>query len=67
MKQEPKNIMRLSAEERCLQEREMLKANDPFDKSAGWKLSPKMVEAFIMGSDQAFKTKDGKQIKIIPK
>jgi MoxR-like ATPase len=67
MNQKQENIMRLSAEERCAQELETLQANDPFDKPPGWILSPKMVETFIIGSDQAFKTRDGDKMKIIPK
>lgn len=67
MKQDQEKLMRLSAEERCLQELETLQTNDPYDKPTGWILSPKMVETFIMGSDKPFKNEDGKEISIIPK
>ncbi len=67
MEQKQEKIMRLSAEERCAQELEALRANDPYDKPAGWLLSPKMAEVFIMGLDKPFKNEDGKEITIIPK
>jgi MoxR-like ATPase len=67
MKQAQGNLIRLSAEERSVQELEALQANDPYAKPVGWLLSPKMVETFIMGSDQALKTKKGEKILIIPK
>lgn len=67
MNQDPNDFIRFSAEDRCLQELETLKACDPFDKPAGWQLSPKMVETFIMGSDKPLKTQDDGQFSIIPK
>jgi MoxR-like ATPase len=67
MKQVQGNLIRLSAEERSVQELEALQANDPYDRPTGWRLSPKMVETFIMGSDQAFKAQNGEKLTIIPK
>lgn len=73
MAKRDQKIIRLSAEDRCAQELEALKAIDTFDKPTGWMLSPKMVETFIMGSDgggskdRSYNTKDGKPLQIIPK
>lgn len=67
MNQDHAQIMRLAAEERCAQELETLQAHDPFDKPVGWRLSPKMVETFLMGSEQTFPTQTGANIHISPK
>lgn len=67
MEQIAEDGIRLFAEDRSLQELEVLKTHDPFEKPSGWQLSPKMVETFIMGSEKPFATEDGKKIPIIPK
>jgi MoxR-like ATPase len=67
MKQNPDTIIRLSAEKRCVQELEVLQVHDSFEKPAGWQLSPKMVEIFIMGSEKPFSTNNGERISILPK
>lgn len=59
--------IRLPAEERCQKELDTLGANDTFEKPAGWTLSPKMVELFIMGSSKSLQAPDGTAITIQPK
>jgi MoxR-like ATPase len=59
--------IRYPAEIRCQDELEALKLADPYEKPPGWQLSPRMVELFILGSDQEFKTPDGRSIRIRPK
>lgn len=63
----PAHIIRLSVEDRCAEELDLLRSQDTFEKPTGWQLSPKMVEIFIMGSNKAIKTPDGKSMTILPK
>ncbi|SFI90273.1 ATP-binding protein [Thermoflavimicrobium dichotomicum] len=59
--------IRYPAEIRCQKELEALKLADTYPKPQGWLLSPRMVELFILGSDQEFMTEDGEKIRIRPK
>lgn len=45
-------IIRQPAEVRCAQELAVLKEHDRWNRPPGWELSPRMVEAFIMGSKE---------------
>lgn len=55
-----KKALRLPAERRCAAELAALKANDDGPLPAGWCLSPRAVETFILGSgDQALDGPDG--------
>jgi MoxR-like ATPase len=45
--------IRQVAEIRCADELAALRAADTWSRPPGWQLSPRMVEAFIMGSDRA--------------
>jgi hypothetical protein len=65
-----KKIIREPTEIRNRDEIEALKQNDTYDKPENWFLSPRMVETFILGSDEAieYKVKDKKKkIKITRK
>jgi MoxR-like ATPase len=59
--------MRLAAEQRCAAELAALEANDTFDKPVGWRLSPRMVETFIMGSRQPLPVKGGELAPVTAK
>ncbi len=62
-----KKIIREPAEIRNREEIEALKQNDTYEKPDNWYLSPRMVETFILGSDETYeyKVKDKtKKIKI---
>ncbi len=52
MKQSHKEIQRLPAEGYYAEELAHLRANDPWPKPPGWLLSPKGVEAFVLGDDK---------------
>jgi len=43
------NIIRLPAEQKCAEELARLEAQDHLARPPGWRLSPRMVETFIMG------------------
>ena len=62
-----KKIIREPPEIRNKEEIEALKQNDTYDKPENWFLSPRMVETFILGSDEPFeyKVKDKKKKIII--
>jgi MoxR-like ATPase len=60
-------IIRQPAEVRCADELAALQANDRWPKPPGWALSPRMVEAFVMGSREALPGPDGRQVEITPK
>jgi len=65
-----KKIIREPTEIRNSAELEALKQNDTYDKPENWFLSPRMVETFILGSDETleYKVKDKKKkIKITRK
>lgn len=60
--------MRLPAEERHSLELAALRHNDPHPRPAGWLLSPRRVEIFMLGSGkEAFATPDGQRLAIHPK
>ncbi len=44
-----------------------LRANDRWPRPAGWQLSPRMVEAFILGSPEPLPSPEGRLIPITPK
>lgn len=67
MTQAAEGLIRLSAEERCARELAFLETVDAFEKPQGWRLSPKMVELFIMGSDESLTGPSGQSLKILPK
>ena len=60
-------IIRQPAEVRCADELAALRANDRWPKPPGWALSPRMVEAFVMGSREALAGPDGRPVEITPK
>jgi len=65
-----KRIIREPPEIRNKEEIEALKQNDTYEKPDNWYLSPRMVETFILGSDETFEYKDKdkkKKIKISQK
>lgn len=63
----PEHRIRLAAEERCQQELDALRRVDTFEKPAGWALSPRMVERFLMGAPEPLATAEGGQVRIRPK
>jgi len=48
---DPKDILRQPPEIRFAEELAALEAADPFDRPPGWRLSPRAVRAFIIGTD----------------
>ena len=60
-------IIRKAAEETCEEELSALSAADKHDKPQGWHLSPKMVETFILGSQDRFQSPAGREVSIVPK
>lgn len=58
--------IRLAAEHRYRDELEALAAVDTYPKPMGWKLSPRMVEVYILGSQEKVKGPKG-PIHILPK
>lgn len=55
------DAIRLPVEQRCADELEALRQNDRDPKPPGWALSPRAVERFVLGSDEAlsFEAPDG--------
>ena len=43
------DIIRLPVEQKCAAELTRLEAQDDFPRPPGWRLSPRMVETFLMG------------------
>lgn len=64
---ETADLIRLPAEERCAAELAALRAQDRWPRPAGWALSPRMVETFIMGAAAALPGPDGAPTPITPK
>ena len=61
------DTIRQPAEVRCAEELAALRANDRWPKPEGWQLSPRLVEAFIVGSREPLSGPDGRQLTISPK
>ena len=59
--------IRLPAEERNRAELEALREADTLPRPPGWRLSPRMVETFVLGSREEFRTPAGATIRITPK
>lgn len=59
--------IRQPAEVRWQAELAALQAHDPHPRPAGWQLSPRMVETFIMGSAAPLPGPDGAAVAISPK
>ena len=59
-------MIRLPAEQKFEQELAALRRADKHPRPHGWKLSPKMVETFILGSSESFPGPQG-PVTIIPK
>lgn len=62
-----RETIRQAAEVRCAAELAALAANDRFPRPPAWHLSPKMVETFLLGSDQPLTGPDGQPVTITPK
>jgi MoxR-like ATPase len=63
----PGEAIRLAAEERNRDELEALRLADRHPRPPGWLLSPRMVEVFVLGSREEYRTADGGRIRISPK
>jgi MoxR-like ATPase len=59
--------IRLPAEQRCAAELAALEAADRWPAPPGWRLSPRLVETFIMGADEPLPGPDGRPVEITPK
>ena len=59
--------IRQPAETRCAAELAALRAHDRAPRPAGWQLSPRMVETFILGSRDPVAGPDGQRVAITPK
>ena len=62
-----REVTRHPVEVRCADELAALRASDRFPKPPGWRLSPRAVETFILGSDQPVPGADGRPVAIKPK
>lgn len=60
-------LLRLAAEQRHQRELEALQRADRHPRPPGWNLSPRMVETFILGSNEEYQAADGSRVKITPK
>src|SRR5688572_8782022 len=60
-------VIRLAAEERCAGELTALAAADKWERPIGWRLSPRRVEAFIMGTGERRRGADGREVEVTPK
>jgi MoxR-like ATPase len=61
------DTIRRPAEERCGDELAVLQEHDRWPRPAGWRLSPRMVETFIMGSREPLAGPDGRPVTVTPK
>src|SRR5687767_11871359 len=61
------DIIRQPAEARCAAELAALEAMDRLPRPPGWRLSPRMVETFILGADTPVAGPDGAKVAITPK
>lgn len=59
--------IRQSAEEKHRRELEALRLADPYPRPAGWELSPRLVETFILGGREEYRCADGSRLRISPK
>jgi MoxR-like ATPase len=59
--------VRQPAEVRCAAELAALDAADQSARPAGWRLSPRAVETFVLGSREKLRGPDGTQVEITPK
>ena len=55
----PAEAIRLAAEERFRDELEALRLADRYPRPPGWLLSPRLVETFVLGSREEFRTGAG--------
>lgn len=55
----PTGVIRQPAEVRCAAELAALIAHDRWPKPRGWRLSPRMVETFVLGSKESLPGPDG--------
>lgn len=60
-------VIRLAAEDRYRLELDALRRADRHSRPAGWLLSPRMVEVFILGSRDEYLASDGTRLRISPK
>jgi MoxR-like ATPase len=60
-------VVRQPAEVRCAAELAALQAADQGARPAGWRLSPRAVETFILGSREKLRGPAGAQVEITPK
>jgi MoxR-like ATPase len=60
-------VVRQPAEVRCAAELAALQAADQGARPAGWRLSPRAIETFILGSREKMRGPDGAQVEITPK
>jgi MoxR-like ATPase len=61
------DVVRQPAEIRCARELAALRAADQGPRPQGWLLSPKAVEAFVLGSREPLRTATGEAVQITPK
>lgn len=60
-------VIRLPTEIRCALELSALERADRWTKPPGWRLSPRMVETFITGTDEPLAGTSGETVTITPK
>jgi MoxR-like ATPase len=60
-------LIRQPAEIRCQHELAALAAHDRWPKPPGWRLSPRMVETFILGSEEPLTGASSEPVAIAPK
>src|SRR5262245_2060069 len=58
------DAIRLPTEQRCAAELEALRQHDPDPRPAGWLLSPRAVERFILGTDPLPAKIGGKKVDV---
>lgn len=58
------DIVRLPAELRCADELQALALHDAHPRPPGWKLSPRAVETFVLGSDRPLALPDGREVTV---
>jgi MoxR-like ATPase len=61
------DVIRQPAEVRWSAELAALRAHDRWPRPPGWQLSPRMAEAFIVGSEEPLRGPDGEAVPITPK
>jgi MoxR-like ATPase len=61
------DVIRQPAEVRWSAELAALRAHDRWPRPPGWQLSPRMAEAFVVGSKEPLRGPDGEAVPITPK